>query len=223
MIERKRVLCISDSLGLPRPGVRYQDTWLSMLSGVLSEIDFIALFRRNGTTDMLSDWDYGECLLFYRPNQVVLQLGICDCSPRYLRTTSIVYRILNKLPQLFSSIAWRFIKLFVGRSAKRTDVSQKRFADNIKAYLDRCVESGVERVVIILIATPAPKMTTSNPKVVENVNLYNSIYRDIAQRYAFVELINPLSIADDSFYVDGYHPCAKGNTVIYESLYELYK
>lgn len=222
-MNRRRVLCISDSVALPRPGVSYEDTWIARLGDNLPEFDFIPIFRRSATTDILAGWDYGEFLLFYKPEQVIIQLGICDSSPRYIRTTALSYKLLECLPNTLKTIFWTTYKKFIKRSAKRTDVSLERFSQNIRSYLDKCIEANVKRVVIIKIATPAPTMISSNPLVVENVNLYNSIYDQMDREYDFVEVINPLSMSDDSNYVDGYHPCYKGNSLVSTALLELYK
>lgn len=223
-MNRRRVLCISDSVALPRPGVSYEDTWIARLGDNLPEFDFIPIFRRSTTTDMLAGGgDYGDFLLFYTPEQVIIQLGICDCSPRYIRTTSLLYKLVQRLPNNLKTIFWSTYKTFIKRSAKRTDVSIERFSQNIRSYLDKCIEANVQRVIIIKIATPGSTMIASNPLVVKNVNSYNSIYEKIGSEYDFAEVINPLSVSDDSNYVDGYHPCDKGNALVSTALLELYK
>ena len=62
-----KILCITDSLGLPRPSVDYEDTWFSMIKRELPQYDFISYFARDATTRQLGnnnngDWAYGESL-----------------------------------------------------------------------------------------------------------------------------------------------------------------
>lgn len=219
----KRVLCISDSLGLPRPGVDYTQTWLSMLREHVKNIDFIALFRRGGTTDMLSDCNYGEYLSFYSPSEVILQLGICDCSPRYMRTTSLGYRLLAKMPKGLQNVFWPIYKKFVKRSLNRTDVSIERFEHNLENYLNQCCLAKVERVIIIKIATPGPTMVCANPLIESSVERYNAIYDLLPHRYPFVTVINPLCLGQDEYYAgDGYHPNEAGNRKVMQELQKLY-
>lgn len=219
----EKILCISDSLGLSRPGVYYSHTWISMLKERMPDKDFIPLFRRSGTTDMLSDWDYGEFLSFYNPEEVILQLGICDCSPRYMRTTSLVYRVMNKMPGIIQKIFWKIYKLFVKRTVNRTDVPASRFRENIENYLGHCLKNGVKRVIILKIAQPGPKMVNANPLVVQTIAQFNEIYDDISRKWQFVTLIDPLNIPEDTYYVDGYHANQAGNGRVAGELEDLLK
>lgn len=217
----RRVLCISDSLGLPRPGVPYGDTWYGMLRGRRPEVEWIADFRRNATTDTLSAWDYGEHLTFYRPEAVVIQLGICDCAPRYLPTHSLAYRLIGRLPSSLSGMVWKGIRTFRRRSVRRADVPPERFRANLAAYLDRCAEAGVERVLGIRIAVPAEAMVRANPTVREAVALYNGLLAGLAERYPFYTLAGPLDEPLPKYYTeDGYHPCRKGNERVADAVDE---
>ncbi|WP_300850776.1 SGNH/GDSL hydrolase family protein [uncultured Rikenella sp.] len=219
----KRVLCIGDSLGLPRPGVDYTHTWVSMLREQTRDRDFIALFRRSGTTEMLSEWEYGEYLYFYNPSEVILQLGICDCAPRYMRTTSLGYRLLAKMPKGVQNVFWPIYKKFVKRSLNRTDVSIERFEHNLENYLNQCCLAKVERVIIIKVATPGPTMVRANPLVERSVERYNAIYDLLPRRYPFVTVINPLCFGQDEYYAgDGYHPNEAGNREVMQELQKLY-
>lgn len=219
----KKVLCISDSLGLPRPGVPYIHTWLSLVKEALPDIDFIPVFKRAATTDTLScGGDYGDTLAFYPPDEVILQLGICDCSPRYMRTTSFTYRLMRKMPGDLQNVFWKIYKTFVKRSLDRTDVPLHRFRSNIESYLNKCLELGIQRVIIIKIAEPGPKMLESNPLTRQSVARYNAIYDEIGDKYPFVTVIHPLDKSDDSFYVDGYHANLKGNQLVAKYLQTLY-
>lgn len=210
----KRVLCISDSLGLPRLGVDYSQTWIAMLRTQIQQIDFIGLGRRSGTTDMFSESNYGEYLWYYKPDEIILQLGICDCSPRYMRTTSLMYRLMRKVPRVIQMVFWHTYKTFVKRSLKRTDVPLSRFKQNLENYLLQCQAAGVSRVICIKIATPGPAMLEANPLVAESVRRYNVVYDMLTQSCDFIVVIDPLHIGDDKYYVDGYHANALGNRAV---------
>ena len=217
-ISSHPILCITDSLGLPRPGVFYHQTWPAMLKKVCPNLDFVFLCRRAATTEVLADRN--EYLYYYTPSIVVLQLGICDCSPRYMRTTSRTYRLLGKLPMCIQTPFWKIYKIFVRRSLKRTDVAPERFEKNIRAYLSACLECGVKHVLILRIATPASRMLTSNPLAAEAVRIYNALYERIAVDFPFVCLLNPLHRGVDGDYVDGYHANEQGNRRVAEMLWQ---
>ena len=218
----KRVLCISDSLGMPRPSVDYSQTWIAMLRAQIQQIDFIGLGRRSGTTDMLSESNYGEYLWYYKPDEIILQLGICDCSPRYMRTTSLMYRLMRNVPRGIQTVFWRTYKTFVKRSLKRTDVPLSRFKQNLENYLIQCKAAGVSRVICIKIATPGPAMLKANPLVEESVQRYNAVYDTLAQAYDFVTAIGPLHIGEDKYYVDGYHANALGMAIVADEIIQVF-
>lgn len=217
----KRILCISDSLGLPRTKVPYDETWFSIINRAFPSLDFVSYFRRNGTTDMLSsNGDYGDTLLFYSPQIVILQLGICDCAPRYLRTTSMLYRILVHLPDFLSKPIWALIKKIKHRSLNCTDVPIERFERNLVDYIHKCINISVNKVILIKIAIPGKAMIKANPLILESIANYNAVYEKIANLYpSVVCLINPISIENDNLFVeDGYHTNGEGHKLIANEL-----
>lgn len=216
---KKKILCISDSLGLPRPLVDYEHTWFYMLKSKLVDYELIPYFRRGATTDSLADSNYGETLFYYNPDIIVLQLGICDCSPRYMKRNSLLHKIIIRLPSFLQNPFWKIYKKIFQRNLKRADVTPDRFQCNITNYFDKCQDSGIEKLIIVKIATPAPAMMDRNKTVMEAVDIYNSIYEKVASNYSFIEIINPLSISNDDLYTDGYHPNLKGNMLITSTLH----
>lgn len=217
----KRILCIADSLGLPRLGVDYEQTWLAILRNKIVEIDFIAAFRRNATTDVLSSGgDYGDTLLFYKPQVVILQLGICDCAPRYLRSTSLAYRLLYRAPKNISKLLWKLIKFFVKRRLDCTEVSVERFSENLVDYFDQCIDAGVEKVIVLKIAKPGEIMVQENPQILLAIERYNQVYEHLAEQYkALLILVDPLFEGKEFYYVaDGYHPNCLGNRLVADAL-----
>lgn len=212
------ILCISDSFGLPRPGTEYSATWIARLKAMRPDTDFVGLFRRKANTDQLSELDYGEYLTFYRPEQVILQLGICDCAPRYVRTTTLLYRVLNHLP----AIAWKTVKLMLGRKPTRTDVAIDRYEANLEAYASRCRTNGVKRLIIVKIGIPSEPMVSANPGVVASAEAYNARIDAVARRHPeIVCTVAPLAIASPQNYLaDGYHPSPEGHRLIADAIAE---
>ena len=217
-------LCISDSFGLPREGVEYRNTWIAKIKATLPDVDFITLFRRQATTNILSEQNYGEYLTFYNPDIVYIQLGICDCAPRYLKTNSICYRILRRLPDRITTIIWKIIKRR-GRKLECTDVSKEQFEKNLLDYVSECTRHGVKKIIISKIGHPAKNMVMSNPQILESIVRFNkSIDKVKDSDIVKVEIIDPLSSGDASLYVyDGYHPNKNGHDLICFSLTEALK
>lgn len=217
MAERNlsRILCVSDSFGLPRPGVSYRTTWIALLKERFPDKDFIGLFRRLGNTDMLSTTSYGEYLHWYDPDAVVIQLGICDCSPRYVPTNSKIYKILGALPKTLSTPVWRMVKLR-GRRPGCRDVPPERYRRNLSAYVTECRKRGVKKVILVKIGIPTAKMVASNPMILGSIAEYNAIIDDLAAiEKGYVAVCDPLSEGDPSVYTeDGYHPNPQGHSLI---------
>lgn len=213
--EPMRVVCISDSFGLPRPDVPYSATWIARLKQMRPDADFIGLFRRLANTGILATNDYGEYLRWYSPQAVVVQLGICDCAPRHIRTNSPLYKMLGYLPRPLAKPLWALVRL-KPRRLGCTDVSPEAYRRNISAYIDRCRECGVRRVVIVAIGRPADKMRESNPLIDRSIEIFNSILTEIAAANSdLVRLADPLdSPVSEHYGPDGYHPNAEGNRLI---------
>lgn len=217
--KSRRILCISDSFGLPRPEVDYESTWIAILKKRLPSCDFIGCFRRLANTDILSTSAYGEYLRWYAPHAVIVQLGICDCSPRYLRTNSLLYKALSALPQPIANPAWKIVKLRK-RSLDRTDVTPDKYLLNLRNYVEECRRTGVEGVVLVEIGIPSEKMQASNPLIIDSIARFNACINEVAQSNSgYVKVVCPLKSAKAFDYTsDGYHPNARGNTKVADAL-----
>lgn len=119
MGDKKKVLCIGDSLALPGHLNKYEDTWFYNLKQNFPDYDFISFFKRQLTTDVLVKMGGGkegvdkmpngaDCLEFYKPDIVVLQLGIVDCAPRLLNKYDKV--IIRLLPEGLTKFYIKLIK-----------------------------------------------------------------------------------------------------------------
>ena len=218
-VPKKRVLCISDSFGLPRPDVPYTSTWISMLKERFPYMDFIGCFRRLSNTDILATSSYGEYLRWYEPHVVIIQLGICDCSPRYLRTTSPLYKALGAIPQRLAAPVWKMIRLRK-RSLDRTDVSPDRYRANLTGYISECKCIEVGGVILVKIGIPTEKMRAANPLILESIARFNACIDEVASANAgYVEVADPLGGAIAADYTsDGYHPNSVGNTRVADAL-----
>lgn len=226
-----KILAIGDSLSLPGHGNRYEDTWIYLAKMAFSQNDFITLFRRSLTTDVLVNEGGGElvgfppgsdCLEHFSPDVVILQLGIVDCSPRLFKKNSLSLKILKALPSNLSVALLEMIKKFKKRSVKNSYVPIKKFYANLTCFLDRCKANQVKKVIYIAIAYPANSMESKSPLMWQSVSEYNEILVNLAEKYDFYNVIFPLSekMSNENVYDDGYHPNPKGNQLVFEKLAE---
>lgn len=221
-----KILCVGDSLGLPRDGVSYEDTWYYKIKKEFPEHDFIYKFKRSLTSKDLvgrSGKDFlGDYSLYYSPDIVITQFGIVDCSPRYINETKpiwmglkIIFRKIG-LEKLF----WKTIKTIFTRSATCVYVSLGEFRDNVKEYCSILLDQAkVEQIIFIKIGIPGTKTQLASPNLIGNIDAYNRVYDEMSSLYPQrVFVINPLGVSDDKYYVDGYHTNGLGYNLVFESL-----
>lgn len=225
-----KILCIGDSLALPRGNeVKYEDTWLYLLKKQFPNNDFITIFKRGITTNVLCEWGGdrinkefpagSDCLEHYMPEIVILQLGIVDCAPRLLKG-ALERKIVSILPKYFSKLYISLIKLIRKRKENNVYVSKKKFQKNLDDYFKRCSIQNVKKIIVIKIPIPDNRMIEKNENILNNVKAYNQIFDEFSGKYPIVKCINPLNpeINDEKIYTDGYHSNKKGNMLVAESL-----
>jgi len=222
MGANKRILCIGDSLGLPRKDESYIHTWYYKISQFYKEFEFIPRFMRAMTTENLTSINPLDSLENFEPNIVILQVGIVDCSPRLLPKDFFFTKLIGILPKYFSSPIWRVIKKITIRRVRFADVSPFNFKKNLYDYFSRCNKLGIEKLVFIKISKPGTNMIIKNKHIVSQVELYNNLIDKVSKQFAFVELINPLEDGLDDYYIsDGYHLNKNGHNQIFLKIKEV--
>lgn len=213
----KVILFNGDSLGMPREGVPFDQTYYYLLSKVYSgKAHLVSNFRRAATTTLLHSKDSLE---IYQPNIVVLHLGIVDCAPRYYKSSSNFIKIINRLPGRAKSLFWVITKKIKKRTGENADVSLSKFEFNLMSYLIRCEQEKVERCILILIQKPGTSMLRKNPNLLHSIGQYNELIVKCAQGFTFVKCINPLGEStNDDYIADGYHLKHSGFLKVFDSL-----
>ena len=223
-----RVLCIGDSLGLPREGVNYDGTWISKLKKARPGDDFIGLFVRQLTSidlvDVSSGKARGDFSYYYMPDVVVLQVGICDCAPRYYNSKKNIWKLIEKIGVRIvpERIYWRIIKFLFKRRASAAYVPLNQFSMNIKIFIEYLINKlHVANIIIIKIGKPDKNVLAKSPDMFSQIEKYNNVYTELGDKYCDkVSVIDPLSEGDERLYVDGYHTNERGGQVVFESLIE---
>ena len=111
-----KILCIGDSLGLPREECAFEETWISLLRNKYPQHTFIGQFEGGRLIDD-SLRAYNGYYKYYRADVVILQLGICDCAPRYVNERKSINRLIRKFFYLLglSNLYWRIVKSHLRR------------------------------------------------------------------------------------------------------------
>lgn len=229
MKKKYKVMCVGDSTSLPGHDNSYEDTWFYRLTREFINFDFINVFRRGITTEILVTEGGGydqfpmgaDCLEFYDPNMVILNLGIVDCAPRLLNRVDNL--ILRCLPNIAKRFFIKGIKKIKTRKASNTLVSQQQFEYNLINYIERCLLKKVEMLILISIPVPDERMVKKNPNIIKNVEEFNKILCNMAEKYFFIKSISPLDSRnyDKVIFEDGYHPNPLGNDIVFQELKEV--
>jgi lysophospholipase L1-like esterase len=228
-MAKKKILCIGDSTALPGHLNKYEDTWYSKLYEHFDHLNFITVFRRSITTEILVTEGGGDlldctplgadCLEYYEPEAVILQLGIVDCAPRLFLRGTIEYKVVNSLPEGIRLKYIKLIKKIRTRNLNRVEVPLKIFKKNLTSYFDRCLKLSVRKVVIVGIPYPDQRMIEANPMITTTVETYNNCYRELCVVYDFATVIFPLDSRElEDIFQDGYHPNIKGHQLLFEAI-----
>lgn len=224
----EKVLIIGDSIAMPGHGCAYENTWVCLIKRRYVNIDFITYLRRGLTTDILLSlggeagnlhYPAGkDALESYNPNYVIIQLGIVDCAPRYIRKNSFLFRLIFLMPPNIATLTYKVIKRIYKRKETRADVTLRKFKKNIKVYADRCLVNSVKRLVFIKINEPDSRIITKTPKLQELIKRYNKEIENLKYNYSFISVVDGLKAIEDNVYADGYHPTAVGHMKIFNDL-----
>lgn len=182
-----------------------------MLADRLPAIAWINRAQRLSTTERLNgEGNQGaDCLEYYRPDLVLLQLGICDCAPRVLhrRTATAVYRLPFGLGRRVTDLLERRR----GRKVGNCFVPLAAYEANLRAYLSRAAAHGT-RVIAISVLPASRLLTSKSPLVPSQISAYNEALDRLALEFHGFQVLHPFRGAPSfgELLVDGYHLNAQG-------------
>jgi len=228
-MKNNKVLCIGDSTSLPGHTNRYEDTWFFKLKQDFPNYDFISVFRRAITTDILVNEGGGDsvdnlprgadCLEHYVPDICIVQLGIVDCAPRLIKKKSLESYLLRILPTIISENYINLKKRFLGRNQRNVDVPIEKFQSNLENFIMRCRSINVSKLIFVSICYPNSNFIKKNPDAIINITKYNEVYSQLSGINDFIKVVYPLdSRVTNNIYEDGYHPNKNGNNLVFEKL-----
>ena len=221
---RRRWLIVADSLAMPRPGVPYEHTWPRLIVDEMPSIDWICRAARGATTERLeNDGEKGaDCLEFYAPDGVILQLGICDCAPRVLRRGALTTRIIHRLPFRWNHHISNWIERRAGRSIPNAWVSPEKFVNHLERYLERAAAFGAT-VVALHVAPVGLATLQKNPLLDGQIQRYNRLYDELQGRHPHFFTTDPFADVEsiEPFLEDGYHLNELGGRKVAHALAQL--
>jgi hypothetical protein len=221
MKKSKRILIVTDSISMPRPGLPYEEIWVHHIKKRFPDLDFIDKSARGSTsTRLVTEGGAGADLLEnYDPWAVILQQGYAECAPRLFKKHGAEYYIMNKImgPALRKKYI-SFIKKHRGRKPDLTDVSADQFEKNINNYFERAENIGT-KIILILMHPANSIFKQKSPFIQHNSDFYNSIYKKAAEEHDNIIVIDPFKSKNmDQFSIDEVHYNLNGHKILFDAI-----
>ncbi len=227
MSKKERIMIITDSVSMPRQNLKYEETWIYHFKNKFKDFDVIDRPARGSTSMRLVQEGGGglDLLELYRPDRVILQQGLAECSPRLFKKNGFEQKFINKyLPAKIRSDYVKTIKLKRGRNPEFTDVSHEQFRYNVSHFAERCLKLNV-KIAVIKILRPTDLFLSKSPFVKQNIDLYNSIYYEISEQFNNITIIDPVKpdIDVNSICLDELHINSVGHKLYFKAVEDYFK
>lgn len=187
----RKILFATDSLGLPRESpdkVTYEKTYINILRNFLKQeipdVELISISIGGGSIEDLSR----QLLGYYKaakPDLVILQSGIVDCSPRMFKKSELA--LLQIFP-LLGKVVFRLTKSFKTKIRKYRKISYTSpydFEESIK----RLKKAFGNHIYWLGILPSNNKYESLVPGISKNIDLYNRLIKKSYQ-HQFIDLTN---------------------------------
>ena len=177
-----KVLCMGDSLCLPREGCYYEETWYSLLKQAYPSVDMSSFFFGGAhVNEIKKEWEgYYQ---FIKPDMVILQVGICDSAPRYFNEHKLIWRIVLLICNFThtTNFFWRIIKKG-SRKPDVVDTPLPLFKKQYEQLVNEMKESGVKKIIVIKIGHGDKRIEAKSPYFNSNADKYNNIIEEIVKQ-----------------------------------------
>lgn len=222
----KRILIIGDSLAMPREGVSYEQTWPYLLIKKFPNFEFIDKTKRASQSERLVKEGGGykgvkegaDLLEHYRPDVVIIQLGITDCAPRYYRRKSILNLIIRFSPDFIKVKIFKFIKKHCRRKSKYAFTTPSVFRQNFQDYLERALLAKT-KVIVVPIIPANQRFIEKSPEITSSIQNFNRVFSSLSKQFPEIVLIeNFKEDIIEKITIDELHLNPHGNHLIFEKL-----
>ena len=206
---KKKVLVLTDSLGLPRDTPEYcsyENTWPQLLK---EKFDIHQVSIGGGTIDQITgQLDYHK---LFNPDIIILQSGIVDCAPRALTKFEnelfnkffVTRKILNILLPKYSNL------LRLKRNKKYTDLFW--YSKNIEKVISTFK---TKKVYALSILEADDTYHSKVPGIRRSIGSYNSVLKEkLMNNYIDLSGIDRKGVMSDSMHLN-----EEGHRYIYSIL-----
>lgn len=215
-----RILMITDSLGIPRQDLDVQDVWVFKLIEELRLNHQVITHLHPGLSieDVVRLRE--NLFLLYKPELVILQLGIVDCSRRVLPKEFV--KIVSKF-RLLSKLIQKFAKRYHYQITRLFDFKYVQSCE-FKLYIDSLGRELAEKNInlcIIAIAPPGKFLLDTTYAIAKDIEQYNKLFQAIeSSQIIYVNPYNGQDAANILNIADGHHLNPVGHDLVYKHVKE---
>jgi lysophospholipase L1-like esterase len=205
----KKMLIITDSLGLPRPKpeiVEYNDTWVKKISIYYD----VWQYSSGGATiiDLYSQIEYYK---MFNPDIVLIQSGIVDCAPRAL--TKFESQFLNHFTLSKKITSKMLTKRRLENMRKRrkcTYTSLENFEEVVKLFKNEFKN----KLFWIGIMPASDNYETIVPGIKKNIELFNNVIK----KNLFDNYLPVADFTNQYLMSDNIHLSKEGHSLLFERI-----
>ena len=131
-----------------------------------------------------------------------------------------VFLLKHIIPKNFIPSYINYIKRTRGRNPDITDVSPEQYRLNLISFFKRCSKANAV-LLIVSILKPSNRYLLKSPGVKKNIDLYNSITKDVASKFNNIIIVDPAAEIDniDSICLDELHINTIGHNIYFEKVF----
>lgn len=207
MKSKKKLLVITDSLGLPRTKpelLKVEETWPKILGCNYIESMEIFQYSVGGLTSN-KVLEFIELYLeSYDPDIVIIQVGIVDCCPRVL--TQLELSMLMRIPAFIRNRIRTILNKYRNLILKYRDARYVKY-DCFDNNIAKIVSSVSSELIFVLVSPPNDKFKEHTLGIEKSIKDYNEIISKHARKTVCIDVKYKESV----YMNDMHHLNALGN------------
>lgn len=195
----------------------FQQTWLGLLEKSLNDAGYLIYsFQKKGLDTNRICEDLNDTYIYIKPELIILQIGIVDCSPRALKESEV--KFLQKIP-IIRNITHKIVKRYYRNISSFRNlcyVELEQFQKNLEALKNSFKSS---KWCVLPIGLPCDGYLKKSPLIADRIFQYNKVIQNIFQN----SLVNNILQFDkkelNTIYLDDfYHLNEYGHKLYFNKL-----
>jgi lysophospholipase L1-like esterase len=216
---KNNILIIGDSSSLPREKVEFNKTFYLKIKQ-MSACNNIEITSVTNNTSRNIYYNLEFFMLYgYKPDIVILNYGIVDVYPRPYPNK--IYRLLactGLLQYVDKFLKKTNLYYKLGDLFNFKEVSIEKFEQYSKGIIEKLLDRGVKKIIIIGIIKPY-KVLLKSHRVDTEIKKYNAIFENFAKNNEMIEYIDIYNDSEEDYTIwDGYHYSEKASQYLADKI-----